>query len=137
MTRMKLEQMAPSELEAQVERLATLRHDLGKYIAFEARFVGEDADTETLRAALRADLEATRRHGDEVEPAQSLWCRLRPQLDEPEVGAIDVTMAALGEIDLAGPDVELRRAAGLAREVSVATRSLHKRALACREEPNG
>jgi hypothetical protein len=134
---MRLDDLAGGALDAWVDDLATLRHDLGKYIGFEARFVGEDADTETLRAALHADLEATRRHGGEVEGAQSLWSRLRPDLDEPEVGAIDAAMAKLAQIDLAGPDAVLRQAAGLAREITLATRSLHKRAMARREEPDG
>ena len=129
---MKVEALALVQREALADRLADVRHDLGKYIRFETRFVEDGADVDALRAALRADLLATRRRGDQLEAASSVWARLRPgELDgDPDVGVIDAAMAALAGVDLDGPEPSLREAAGLAREVSEATRRLHTRARA-------
>lgn len=127
---MKVEALPLGHLERLADQLADVRHDLGKYIRFETRFVEDGADVDALRAALRADLLATRRRGADLETAVSVWGRLRPaELDgDPDVGAIDAAMARLTTVDLDGPEASLREAAALAREVSEATRRLHARA---------
>ncbi len=129
---MKLESLGPEAREGMVDRLSDLRHDLGKYVRFETRFVESGGDVEALRAALRADLLATRRRGDEVEGAQAVWARMRPaELEgDPDVSAIDAAMAALAGVDLGGPEPELRRAAALTAAVAEATRRLQQRARA-------
>ncbi len=106
-----------------------LRHDLGKYISFEVRFAGPEADAETLRAALKSDLLTTRKSGEHTESAWALWARLRPAslASDPDVVAIDDALGALAQIDLEGPHGELRRAAELARAVTDATRRLSRR----------
>lgn len=127
---MKLEVLPLDQLEALADRLADVRHDLGKYIRFETRFVEDGGDVDALRAALKADLLATRRRGDQLEPASRVWARLRPgELEaDPDVSAIDAAMARLAAADLDGAEPALREAAALAREVSDATRRLHTRA---------
>ena len=113
-----------------VEQLSDIRHDLGKYICFETRFAGADADTETLRMALKADLLATRRRGEQTETAWSLWERLRPEgLLEPEIETVDGAMEHLNAIDLDGPEETLVNARQLAQQVSSAIRALHGRAV--------
>lgn len=121
--------LSPEALEELVEDLAELRHDLGKYIAFETRFVGDDGGTDDLRGALRQDLLQTHRRRGEVETAWALWARLRPMqlAEEPEVAIIDRSLAELADIDLSGPRDSLLRAVSLARGVSEATRALHRR----------
>lgn len=128
----KVESLALDDLAALADRLADLRHDLGKYIRFETRFVEDNADLGALRDALRADLLATRRRGDQLEPAVAVWARMRPvELDgDPDVVAIDAAMARLSSFDPSAPEPALREAATLAREVSEATRRLHTRARA-------
>lgn len=126
---MKLEDFPADALETLAERVGDLRHDLGKYICFETRFLAPDAETEVLRASLRADLLATRRRGQQIERASDLWARLRPtELEgDPDVLAIDWAMGQLASVDLDGDRATLDRAAGLARQVADATRRLDAR----------
>jgi hypothetical protein len=107
------------------EEVARIRHDLGKYVAFELRWLPPDADAESLRAALRADVAATRRDGALVETAPGLWERLRPSLaalgDDPDVAAVDAAVAILRDLipdlETAGPE---RLASGAAAAFAVA-----------------
>ncbi len=127
---MSLSELRGEELEELVEDLSELRHDLGKYIGFECRFVGEDGETEALRAALRTDLLQTHRGRRGVESCWQLWARLEPAdcAGEPELGVISSALASLSEVDLDGSREELLRGVALARQVTEATRSLHRRA---------
>lgn len=120
---MRIEDLGTDDLELLDEDLSDIRHDLGKYLGFATRFLGVDASEDDLREALRSDLLATRRHGDRVEAAWEVWARLRPaRLDgDEDVTVIDERLAELSTIDLTGPLPELRRARGLAREVTEAT----------------
>lgn len=129
---MRLEALSDAELAGMLDLLSDLRHDLGKYVRFETRFVEAGEDVEALRAALRADLLATRRRGDEIESAVSVWARLRPAALEgdPDVDAIDTAMARLATADLGGPEEALRAAARWTAEVAEATRRLLARARA-------
>lgn len=129
---MKLEALPIATLEGLLDRLGDLRHDLGKYIRFETRFVEDSGDVEALRAALRADLLSTRRRGDEVEAAAAVWARMRPgELDgDPDVLVIDEAMATLGGLDLDGPAAGLHLASEATGRVSEATRRLLARARA-------
>lgn len=126
---MKVEDLPAEALAALADQVGDLRHDLGKYIGFETRFLGPDAETEALRVALRADLLATRRRGQRVESAVELWARLRPaELDgDPDVAVIDQAMVGLAAVSLEGDRGALDRAAALARQVSEATRRLDAR----------
>ncbi|MBN2798957.1 MAG: hypothetical protein JXX28_07395 [Deltaproteobacteria bacterium] len=69
---------ADPELVALVGRL---RHDLGRYMAFQLRAVGDGAPHTLLCEALRADLLQTRRGPAGVERAVDLWDRALPALE--------------------------------------------------------
>ena len=62
---MRLEDVPADQLEELVEDLADLRHDLGKYVCFEARFVADPGDRAALRCRAReADRLRARLWGD-------------------------------------------------------------------------
>lgn len=132
---MRLESLPEPALRRVLPLLEDLRHDLGKYVCFETRFAGPEADLATLRAALKADLLATRRHGARVEAAWELWERLRtaavqgglPERD-PDVVALDRAVGLLRAADLDGDRPALDAAAAQAEQVRQATRRLHDRA---------
>ena len=128
---MRIEDIQAQELEDLVEVLADLRHDLGKYVCFETRFVGIDAPEPSLREALVADLRRTRCRrlpsGEEqTETAWALWERLRPPqlLDDPDVEEIDALIGQLKGSDLQAGIEILRRTAQCALQVSSVTRRL-------------
>ena len=127
---MKLEDVTAPALELLIEDLTDLRHDLGKYITFEVRFLGEDPQTEALRAALQADVMRTHKRGEDIATAWQVWERMRPNsLDgDADVVRIDENLAALRALDLDGPRETLEQAAACARTVAQACRSLHRRA---------
>ena len=132
---MLVEAIPPAALGDLVEQLDAVRHDLGKYMAFETRFVGLDAPVSDLRRALAADLRATRRQrrgdgSEAVEAAWEVWRRLRPEsLDgDPDIAVIDQGIADLAAADLDGDEDTVRRMAELALRVSEATRRLSSRA---------
>lgn len=127
---MRVESLDDGGLRAIWPRLEDLRHDLGKYIAFETRFLGPSASEEDLRSALRSDLLATRRGSRGVESAAQIWTRLRPVDlgDDPDVLKVEEALARLREADLEVDLDGLRALAELAQQVRQATRSLHERA---------
>lgn len=109
--------------------LGDLRHDLGKYITFETRFVEDRSDLGLLREALRLDLNETHRRGDTVQPAWEIWARLRPAPLEhcPEVEQIDGLLARLAEVDLDDPATNLASVAADAASVARLIRQLATR----------
>lgn len=143
-----LEDLPPACLDDVREHLAAVRHDLGKYVVFQQRWLaGQPSDAE-LREALLADLGRTRCRGEQVEAAPTLWARLRQPLvgasvlpggavidlsADPDLVAIDGEIAEIAEIlpllPLA-PRGELERAQRAAQDVSAATRRLLQRARA-------
>ncbi len=102
--------------------LAAVRHDLGKYIALNLRWLPDNPPIEELRDALRLDLLATRSGPDGTEDAVTLWRRLRPLLTAHgfAVDPLDALMDGIGErlpgLEAADAD-GLRALAGLAVEV--------------------
>ena len=127
---MSLDAFRGQALEELVEDLSDLRHDLGKYVSFEARFVGAEGPEGELRAALRKDLHRTREARGQVESAWELWARLKPEgLDqEPEVQRVQAALDALALLDLDGGRAVLEAALAHATEIGEACRSLHRRA---------
>jgi hypothetical protein len=143
-----MEYLPPAGLDALAQHLARARHDLGKYVAFQARWLPDGAGADELRAALLADLTRTRAAAGLVESAPEIWDRLRPALvgqaplddgsrvdlsgdaDFLEVEAhIAVVRAALPTLPAAPrPALEEARAAALG--IAAALQRLHARARA-------
>lgn len=127
-------EIEPSRRESLAQDLASLRHDLGKYIVFLSRH----APAASLRETLRDDLLATRRGSSGSVSAPALWQSLSQPLrddlrGDSDFDAIDEAMAeiARGLPDLqsgAARDEDLSRLALLAREVSGRCDSLWRRA---------
>lgn len=113
------------------EILARARHDLGKYLHFEARWLPLSASADDLRAALASDLLRTRRGPAGTRSAAETWSELRPALESaaPEVALADVdarvralaeAAARLGSMSMP----ELREVAEMARRAADAVRAL-------------
>lgn len=122
--------LTDDQLEDLSDTLEDVRHDLGKYITFEVRFIGLDADTAALRQALSADLLQTDKRGERVEAAWSVWERLRPgELDgDPDVVAIDKALTGLRALDLATLERdELIAAAAVAKDIQSRCVALFRR----------
>jgi hypothetical protein len=113
-----------------LEAAARARHDLGKYVSFQARWLGPDSPPETLREALRADLLETRKGPDGAQDASTLWRTLRVPLVPAGVAHLDELVARLADraaqldtLDAAA----LAETAALARAVADELKALHMR----------
>ncbi len=145
-----LETVSASSLEALGEHIAHVRHDLGKYVAFQLRWLPPVPSDDELREALEADLARTRASDLRVESAPALWSRLREPLvgaapladgsridmtRDPDLlvidGAIRAFRALLPQLGTA-PRRELEVAMAGALEVAAATRRLQRRVRALR-----
>ena len=128
---MRLEDLSKEERELVDPILRSIRHDLGKYICFEQRFVMDEGDADERRRAVRSDIENTHRRGDCSEGCVRLWSRLRPgMLDgDPDVLIVDKAIEDISLLNLEGPIAELDRAASLARSVQEASKRLLARFL--------
>lgn len=105
----RLQDIPPDALDALLEHVTRLKHDLGKYIRFQGRWLGEEASLEDRTQALRADLLETRRGPTGSIDALTVWAEFSGALageiplagiavdlrDDPDVGAIFAGMAAL------------------------------------------
>ena len=131
---------------AVVEHVARIKHDLGKYVAFQVRWLPEEAGHEERLQALRADLLATRRGPDGELDASALWRQLRPALvgeeelaaglrvdlrGHPDLERLDGAMAmvdgVLDRLRAGQQDEELvERGIAAARSVAEAVRALHQ-----------
>ena len=119
-----------------LEAAAAAKHDLGKYVAFRARWLSPEATEADWLEALRADVLHTRRSAEGSEDAPSLWNRLRPGLagleGDADLSAVDEAVAALSrrlpaltDGSLAGGD--LQACASEARAVATHLAALHRR----------
>lgn len=119
-----------------VEAAAAAKHDLGKYVAFQARWLAPDASDADRLEALQADVLHTRRSAEGSEDAPSLWRRLRPGLAaleaDADLVAVDQAISALTTHvpgltagTLAGED--LQHCATQARAVATHLAALHRR----------
>jgi hypothetical protein len=75
-----IESLSPSARAALAEHVATMKHDLGKYVAFQTRWVAAEAPLAERKAALDADLRQTRRGPEGESDASAVWARFRPAL---------------------------------------------------------
>jgi len=109
---MSIGKVPESDHRALLEYVSRLKHDLGKYVRFQSRWLPEDADLQTRREALAADLLHTRRGPDGSVDAIAVWAEFAPGLsggsevggcrfdlrDDPDVEAIFKGMQALGPV---------------------------------------
>lgn len=113
------------------------RHDLGKYVSLNLRFLAPDAEPAAVREALLADLTQTRRGpSGALESAPEVWAACRARLGDvgaaPELAEVD---AAIKQIQSSLPalvDDQLDAAALLAlaqaaRGVTAALTALTRR----------
>jgi hypothetical protein len=113
-----------------LEAAARARHDLGKYICFQARWLEPGTPVDTLRDALRDDLLRTRRGPDGTQDAVAVWAELREALAPAGVERVDALMATLADraarldtLDAAA----LAETVELARDVADELRAIHIR----------
>lgn len=143
-----ISELSPDRGPALRALAARLKHDLGKYIAFGARWLPEDASAEEQAEALSSDLLHTRRGPDGEQDALSVWAPYAARLcgrapleddapldvsDDPDIRIIRDAMRALSPlVDAlrAGESLDAEQLAGglaLSRRVSEACRTFHRR----------
>ncbi len=142
-----LDRVDPNALGPLADHVGRLKHDLGKYVSLQARWLADDATGEERRKALEADLLSTRRGPDGSQEATSVWAEFRPGLigeadlgggaradlsDDPELRALDLNMAIVAEIADAlraktADDEAVARGSEAARNVAETCRSLARR----------
>jgi len=119
-----------------LEAAAAARHDLGKYMIFQLRWVGRDGPLEDVREALESDLLRTRDGPGGTVNAAAIWVELRDGLapfDPSAVASLDEGMALLAD-QLPGltagtlEDAEIRTLAQLAWSLSEQFEALYRRA---------
>ncbi len=124
------------------ERAAALKHDLGKYVAWQSANFDDDAWNgpmpEELADALRSDVLRTRQRSDGDLAAWDVWVShtedLPTPLPEPELQVVDAAIATLRSHEaalraddpsaLAQARPEIRRAQ---QDIRAALRDLHRR----------
>lgn len=124
----------PVSSEELLERVAALKHDLGKYVAWTSANLDEDAWSgpagPELLEALRDDLLRTRRRGDESEPCWSIWARLTSDLERPfahdELRAIDAAVQTLRGAEAALTDGDLAALGELRAQLRVAQMEIRR-----------
>lgn len=149
-----LNQVDGAAFQALTEHVSRLKHDLGKYIAMQQRWLPEDAGPVARREALTTDLLHTRRGTSGTVDALTVWREFRPALvgaadlpggirvdlsEHPLLRALDTHMAMIAEVTLVLRDnaateaeVETGRTAALAvsdtcRELARAIRTYQRR----------
>lgn len=142
-----IDSLDPATRAALREHVARIKHDLGKYVAFQVRWVADDAPLDDRRAALATDLLATRRGPEGATDAETLWSGVRPGLvgaealangarvdlsADPAVTAIDASMAVIADVlaalrDARAGEDDVRRGTAAALRVAEACRDLHRR----------
>ena len=133
---MRLEEISIEERLDLLPVLNAVRHDIGRYICFELRFVEDRSNVAELRRALRSDVLCTRKNGEQVESCLELWLRLRPsRLDgDPDFVIIDTAIHDIMSVDLDGTIQDLHRACALAETIRDASRRLHARGTGMEEQ---
>ena len=107
------------------EAAARARHDLGRYVALQTRFVGVDGEEADLLAALESDLLHTRRSPGATLGVAEVWAACRGDLEPAGpalLAPVDAVVAALAD-----------RAARLTTLDAVGLRATAALALRCAE----
>ena len=91
----------PAFHAALVSHLQRLKHDLGKYIAMQQRWLGPDPELAELLDALRTDLLSTRRGPDDTRNAVAVWGDFAPLL-------LGGTASSEGEVFDLSADADVR-----------------------------
>ncbi len=109
------------------EAVARIRHDLGKYVALQQRWLPPGATDAERRAAIVADVLETRRSPRSTDDAVAVWAGLAEEraILEEEVAEISGLVAALDALIpglRAGRDVD--EAGRIALAISEACRRL-------------
>ncbi len=143
----RLEELDLEMRRAVVDHVARIKHDLGKYVAFQIRWLAEDASDADRRDALAADLLATRRGPEGTVDAPRVWAMARSGLvgqqpligerradisDEPLLAEIDAQMAIIEQVIVAlrndtASTQDITRGTQAAFAVADACRSLQRR----------
>jgi hypothetical protein len=110
---------------------ARARHDLGRYVAMQTRFVGADGPVPDLRDALESDLLHTRRAPTGDQDVAAVWAACRGDLAGAgdllfRVDHLVATLAADAARLPALPEPELRATARAALACADAVRELHR-----------
>jgi hypothetical protein len=82
------------------EAVKRARHDLGRYIAFQIRWLPEEPEPKDLLEALQSDLLHTRRGPSGSEDAWTVWARVREGLlslgeRDPQLQALESLMTTM------------------------------------------
>lgn len=95
------------DLESLIERVAALKHDLGKYVAWTSANLDEGVWTGPVRVelvdALRADLLETRKSGSRRDTAWEVWSAHRAGLPAPLEPELEAVAAAVAVLERVGP----------------------------------
>jgi hypothetical protein len=142
-----LESVGVDCLGALASHVTRLRHDLGKYVSMQVRWLGDNPSPDALRDAVVADLLTTRRGPAGVQTAQAVWAEFQPALvgarelvdgvhvdlsEDSDVRQLEHHMAIIAEVadrlqtGLADGDT-IDRGAEAAQKVAEACRSLGRR----------
>lgn len=118
--------------QALLQAAARAKHDLGKYVAFQLRWLPPDAPAGELLEALRADVLATRSGPSGTQTAAQVWADVRPALQGQDVAEIDGWVAQLHAAEAGLRDgtlahAELRALADTCVQISRGLSALHKR----------
>ena len=119
-----------------LDAAARAKHDLGKYIAFQTRWLPEGASHQEWTDALQADLVKTRRGPDGAESAVAIWERIRgdfgPLGKDDDIAGVDHAMGTIRQFMPAlergtiTPD-NAQVLAQASREVAQRLAALHRR----------
>jgi hypothetical protein len=112
------------------------KHDLGKYIAFQSRWLPESATNQDWHQALQSDLLQTRKGPKGVESAVEIWASLEagfaPLADDEDIQSVQRAMDRIqGQLnDLQAGTMkaaDLQALAQDAKQVATHLSALHKR----------
>lgn len=134
----------PSDLDALIERVGAIKHDLGKYVAWTSANLDEGVWAGPLRDelldALRADLLDTRKLADRSESAWAVWAGHRVALPDPLEPELELVAAAVARLEQLEPALRERDRETIAaarpiiraaqQDIRKALLDLHRRLLA-------